>query len=148
MKTKIISEIGWNHMGDMDLAKDMIHASKENGADFVKFQTWSVERLKNGPWDEDGRLEIYKKAELTKDQHVELYEYSNKVGIEFFSSVFSIEDAKLLSEVQDKFVKIASFDSDNLELKQFFYLPTPRAAPRRARWRLMARQVKKSMWEI
>ena len=114
--TKIISEIGWNHMGDMNLAKDMIHASKENGADFVKFQTWSVERLKNGPWDEDGRLEIYKIAELTKDQHVELYEYSNKVGIEFFSSVFSIEDADLLGEVQTKYVKIASFESRNLPL--------------------------------
>ena len=117
--TKIVSEIGWNHMGDITLAKEMISASKENGADFVKFQTWSVERLKNGPWDEDGRLEIYKKAELTKDQHVELYEYSNKVGIKFFSSVFSIEDAKLLSEVQNKYVKIASFDSDNIDLLKF-----------------------------
>jgi len=117
--TKIVSEIVWNHMGDMTLAKEMISASKEHGADFVKFQTWSVERLKNGPWDEDGRLEIYKKAELTKDQHVELYEYSNKVGIEFFSSAFSIEDAKLLSEVQNKYVKIASFDSDNIDLLKF-----------------------------
>ena len=66
MKTKIISEIGWNHMGDMDLAKEMISASKENGADMVKFQTWSVDRLKDGPWDTDGRREIYEKAELTK----------------------------------------------------------------------------------
>ena len=56
--TKIISEIGWNHMGDMERAKDMISLSKENGADFVKFQTWSVERLKKGPWDTDGRLDI------------------------------------------------------------------------------------------
>ena len=51
--TKIISEIGWNHMGDMILAKEMIDASKENGADVVKFQTWSVSRLKSGPWDSD-----------------------------------------------------------------------------------------------
>jgi sialic acid synthase SpsE len=117
--TKLISEIGWNHMGDMERAKDMIHASKENGADLVKFQTWSVKRLKKGPWEEDGRLEIYKNAELTKDQHFELYEYSNKVGIDFFTSVFSVDDAKLLSEVQDKFVKIASFDSDNLDLLRY-----------------------------
>ena len=72
--TKLISEIGWNHMGDMTLAKEMINASKENGADFVKFQTWSVDRLTSGPWDEDGRLEIYKKEELSKDKHLELYE--------------------------------------------------------------------------
>ena len=42
--TKIISEIGWNHMGDMNLAKEMISASKENGADLVKTQTFSVQR--------------------------------------------------------------------------------------------------------
>ena len=54
----------------MVLAKEMIQSSKENGADFVKFQTWSVDRLKRGPWDTDGRTEIYKKAELSKDKHL------------------------------------------------------------------------------
>ena len=117
--TKIISEIGWNHMGDMNLAKKMILKSKENGADLVKFQTWSVKRLKHGPWDEDGRLEIYKQAELSLDQHFELYEYSNKVGIDFFSTPFSIEDCEILKSVQSKFVKIASFESTNRELLEY-----------------------------
>jgi sialic acid synthase SpsE len=117
--TKIISEIGWNHMGDMDLAKEMISASKENGADMVKFQTWSLERLKDGPWDTDGRREIYEKAELTKDKHIELYEYSNKLNIPFFSSVFSVEDARLLVYVEKDKVKIASFESRNKELLSF-----------------------------
>ena len=76
--TKIIAEIGWNHMGDMSLAKEMIVAAAENGADFAKFQTWSVKRLKSGDWDVDGRREIYEKAELTLDQHLELKEM--KVG--------------------------------------------------------------------
>ena len=111
--TKIISEIGWNHMGDMDLAKRMITESVNNGADMVKFQTWSVDRLKDGPWDEDGRLEIYKKAELTKDNHFELLEYCNDLNIPFFTSVFSVEDAELLSEVQTERVKIASFEARN-----------------------------------
>ena len=117
--TKIISEIGWNHMGDMERAKDMISLSKENGVDFVKFQTWSVERLKKGPWDTDGRLDIYKKAELTTEPHFELYEYSNKVGIDFFSTPFSIEDCEILKSVQNKFVKIASFESTNRELLEY-----------------------------
>ena len=117
--TKIISEIGWNHMGDMERAKDMISASKENGANLVKFQTWSVDRLKPGPWDKDGRLEIYKKAELSKDQHLELFEYSNSVGIPFFSSVFSIEDAKLSEFVQTRRVKIASAESRNIDLLSY-----------------------------
>ncbi len=103
----------------MEMAREMISASKDNGADFVKFQTWSVSRLKNGPWDKDGRLEIYKKAELLKDQHFELYEYSNKIGIEFFSTPFSIEDCELLKSVQSKFVKVASFESTNRELLEY-----------------------------
>ena len=111
--TKIISEIGWNHMGGMSLAKEMIHASKENGADIVKFQTWSVSRLKPGPWDEDGRTEIYKKAELSENDHQQLISYSNGLDIEFLSSVFSVQDAELLSDLGITSVKIASFESRN-----------------------------------
>ena len=57
--TKLIAEIGWNHMGDINLAKEMISAAAESCAEYAKFQTWSVSRLKSGPWDLDGR-EIYK----------------------------------------------------------------------------------------
>ena len=41
--TKIISEIGWNHMGDMDLARRMITESVNNGADMLSsnFITWT-----------------------------------------------------------------------------------------------------------
>ena len=114
--TKIISEIGWNHLGDIELAKKMIQASKENGADYVKFQTWSVSRLKAGPWDQDGRRDIYEKAELSFDDHVLLKNFCDECDIEFFTSVFSIPDAKLLAEIQNKYVKIASFESRNISL--------------------------------
>ena len=117
--TKIISEIGWNHMGDISLAKEMIHASKENGADIVKFQTWSVSRLKPGPWDEDGRTEIYKKAELSENDHQQLKAYSEGLDIEFLSSVFSVHDAKLLFELSISSVKIASAESRNVELLSY-----------------------------
>ena len=88
MKTKTIAEIGWNHMGDMTLAKEMISAAAESGADFAKFQTWSVDNLKSGPWDNDGRLEIYKKAGLTPDQHSELAEYCKTQKIKFQHFLF------------------------------------------------------------
>ena len=39
---------------------------QQGGADFAKFQTWRVENLKPGPWDKDGRRQIYEKAELKK----------------------------------------------------------------------------------
>ena len=57
----IIAEIGWNHMGDMNLAEKMIVSAACNGADICKFQTWSVKNIKPGPWDNDGMKEIYKK---------------------------------------------------------------------------------------
>ena len=69
MKTKIIAEIGWNHMGDMELAKKMIKAANDSGADYAKFQTWSTQNLKPGPWDTDGRLELYEKSQLSLEQH-------------------------------------------------------------------------------
>ena len=57
----IVAEIGWNHMGDMDLAEKMIVSAKNAGATYAKFQTWSVDNLKSGSWDNDGRLEIYRR---------------------------------------------------------------------------------------
>ena len=114
--TKLIAEIGWNHMGDMKLAKEMISAAKDSGADFAKFQTWSVDRLKPGVWDTDGRREIYEIAELDLDKHFQLKEYCDKVGIGFMSSVFSIKDAELLKNVVTDYVKIPSFESRNEDL--------------------------------
>ena len=115
-KVKIIAEIGWNHMGDMSLAKQMILAAKDSGADYVKFQTWSVSKLKPGPWDEDGRLEIYKKAELTKEMHYELKEFSSENKIGFFSSIFNVNDVNFLSELQPEIIKIPSHEIYNVEL--------------------------------
>ena len=91
-RCELIAEIGWNHMGDMKLAKEMISAAKESGCDFAKFQTWSVRRLKRGVWDTDGRREIYEKAELTHDQHFILKELCEENSIQFLTSVFNIND--------------------------------------------------------
>ena len=101
----LIAEIGWNQFGDINLAKKMIKSAYESGANYAKFQTWSVKRLKKGSWDEDGRREIYNKAELSREDHVELIKYCKSIGIEFLSSVFSIEDAMLLKSLGVKEVK-------------------------------------------
>ena len=65
----IVAEISANHGGDIEVAKKTIASAKESGADYAKFQTWSVKNLKPGPWDKDGRLEIYKKAENSELDH-------------------------------------------------------------------------------
>lgn len=113
---KLIAEIGWNHMGDMNLAKKMVDAAMESGADFAKFQTWSVKNLKPGPWDSDGRLEIYQKAELTHDKHNELLEYCENVGINFLTSVFNIKDIEFVASLGNEIIKIPSHEAYNSEL--------------------------------
>ncbi len=113
---KIIAEIGWNHMGNMSLAKKMILVAKKNGADFCKFQTWSEKNLKAGPWDTDGRRKIYKKAELTLEKHLLLKKYCKKIGIKFLSSVFSIKDLYLLRKINVNEIKIPSHEIHNIKL--------------------------------
>lgn len=117
--TKVIAEIGWNHCGDIELAKKFIKSASECGADYAKFQTWSTKRLKPGDWDKDGRREIYNKAELSESDHHELIECCKKNNILFLSSVFSIPDAELLFKIGCKEVKIPSFESRNIELIRF-----------------------------
>ena len=74
---KLIAEIGWNHMGDMELAKKMIKEAAKAGADYCKFQTWSEKQLKKGSWDTDGRREIYKKN-IISERHRHRYEVNFK----------------------------------------------------------------------
>jgi sialic acid synthase SpsE len=117
--TKLICEIGWNHLGKIKLAKKMIVAAKENGADFVKFQNFNVKNLMPGPWDFDGRRELYTKSQMTLKKQNILYKFCKKININFFSSVSSINDAKMLLKTQNRYVKIPSMESRNLKLITF-----------------------------
>ena len=112
----LIAEIGWNHMGDMELAKKMIKDAADAGADYCKFQTWSESQLRKGSWDNDGRREIYKKAELTNEQHYELFEYCKKNKTNFLTTIFNINDVEFLSKVNNKIIKIGSPEVHNKDL--------------------------------
>jgi N,N'-diacetyllegionaminate synthase len=118
MKAKIMAEVGWNHMGDMGLAKKMIQAAAENGADIVKFQTWSEKNLKAGSWDGDGRRQIYQKAELTEDNHRFLQEVCEENNVEFLTSLFNINDLGFLSTLNLNSIKIPSHEVYNTDLIQ------------------------------
>ncbi len=116
MKIKIIAEIGWNHMGDMELAKKMISEAASAGADIAKFQTWSVKDLINGPWDNDGRREIYEKAELSEKDHVELKNTCESNGIEFLTSIFNVKHLEFLKSLGMGKIKIPSHEIYNIDL--------------------------------
>ena len=109
-KPILIAEIGWNHMGNMKLAKKMILEAKQNGADFAKFQTWSVDNLKDGSWNIDGRRQIYEKAQLTEKKHEILKNYCKTNKINFLTSVFNEKDLKWLSKISNYAIKIPSHE--------------------------------------
>ena len=88
-----IAEIGWNFMGDMDLAEKMIVAAGEAGASHVKFQYWQEKILKRVL---DGRRDIYKAAQ--PDGRIEhLNAAASRVGLVPFYSVFSLSELETVS---------------------------------------------------
>lgn len=118
MTCQVIAEVGWNHVGDMDLAKRMIEAAAGTGADFVKFQTWRVDKLTPGPWDTDGRREIYQAAELTPSQHEMLIQVCRNNGVSFLTSVFSADDVEMVAGFDLPMIKIPSQEAHSRELLQ------------------------------
>jgi len=113
---KLIAEIGWNHMGDMALAEKMIIAAKKSGATHAKFQNWKVSKLKEGPWDNDGRREIYEKAELSNQKTQQILEICTNNKINFLTSIFDIDEAEFVSSINNSSVKIPSPELRNDEL--------------------------------
>ncbi len=112
----IIAEIGWNFLGDIDLAKKMIDQASEAGCKYVKFQLWDPKNLKDGPWDNDGRKEIYNKAYLDNDKYRLLYDYSKSKKLDCFASVFNIDGYKILLNCSSKYIKIPSLEAHDLDL--------------------------------
>ena len=112
----IIAEIGWNFLGSFSLAKKMINKAKESGVKVVKFQLWNPSKLIPGPWDYDGRRELYEKSYLDLNKFKKIYNYCKKINIEAFASVFNSESLELLKKISKKYIKIPSVEAYNKKL--------------------------------
>lgn len=114
--TFVISEIGINHNGDLDLAKKMIDASKEAGANAVKFQkrdinlVYSKEQLQKPRLSPFGTTEREQKEglEFGYSEYDQIDEYCRKREITWFSSAWDINSLKFLDKYNLKFNKVAS----------------------------------------
>lgn len=124
-KTLIIAEAGVNHNGDMDIACKLIDAAADAGADIVKFQTFSAERLvtkdaqkasyqKVTTSSDESQFSMLKALELSHEQHIFLKEYCDKRGIVFFSTAFDLEGLDYLMSLGFKKTKIPSGEITNL----------------------------------
>lgn len=123
--TYIIAEAGVNHNGSFALAKEMVDAAAEAGADCVKFQTFTPEKLvseyaekaeyqKKNTGSRESQLDMLKKLTLAEDEYRELSDYALKRGIDFCSTAFDEDSIRFVHELHCKFWKIPSGEITNM----------------------------------
>jgi N-acetylneuraminate synthase len=117
MKNYIIAEIGINHNGSMELAKELIHIAKESGCDAVKFQKRDIESVytkdeldapRDSPWGTTNRQQK-EGLEFSIEQYKELKSYADSEGVDFIVSCWDEKSVDLIESCIDvKYHKIAS----------------------------------------
>ena len=123
----IIAEAGVNHNGSIELAKKLIDAAKDAGADAVKFQTFKTEDVviekaekaeyqKETTGVEESQYGMLKKLELTEEDFRELADHAKEKEILFLSSPFDKESVDLLYELDVPAFKIGSGEITNFPL--------------------------------
>jgi N,N'-diacetyllegionaminate synthase len=124
-QTLIIAEAGVNHNGDMDLARSLIDAAAQAGADLVKFQTFRADRLVTASADKaeyqrrttdttESQYAMLRKLELNRAMHDVLMAHCRQRQIGFFSTGFDIPSLDLLKELGLERFKIPSGEITNL----------------------------------
>ena len=123
----LIAEIGINHNGDIEICKKLINLAKLSGFNFVKIQKRNPDvcvpelqknKLKNTPWGEMKYIDYKKKIEFDESQIIELIEYSKKIEIIFFASVWDKDSVDIMSKYC-KYGKIPSALITNLDLCKY-----------------------------
>ena len=127
MSVYVISEIGINHNGDLDLAKKMILESQKCGADAAKFQKRTIDlvyskkqlsEFRESPWGKTQRAQK-EGLEFNQEGYEKIDDYGKKIKFDWFASAWEKESLKFLEQFKLKYNKIASamiVDSDFLEL--------------------------------
>ena len=115
----LVAEIGFNHNGDVELAKRMIESAANNGADAVKLQTFVArEMISNSlladdpdhPGNEIPFYEFFQRYELSRADYKDLIAYAGKLNIPLFSTPFDDASLDMLVELGMPALKIASPD--------------------------------------
>jgi len=125
MTVFIIAEAGVNHNGSIQVAKKLIDAAVESGADAVKFQTFKAENLiskaaekadyqKNTTDASESQFDMLKRLELDSSSHKELLNYCKVKDVIFLSSPFDHESIDFLHDLGLQIFKIPSGEITNL----------------------------------
>ncbi len=131
LEPRVVAEIGCNHMGNLEIAKELIYLAKECGAGYVKFQKRDVDwwlkvrpdwnNPHPQPWNAfgDTYYEHRKKLEFTFEQHKELKNYCEQIGIVYTTSVWDLNSAIGIVELNPPFIKVPSACNTNFEMLEF-----------------------------
>jgi len=112
----VIGEIGTNHMGDLNIAKQLIEVAAKSGCDAVKFQKKNVEKIYHkefldsfleSPWGTTQR-EMRLHREFSDKQFLEISKHAKKNKIDWFVSCWDIESQKSIKKYDTKYNKVAS----------------------------------------
>ena len=115
-KPYLIAEIGINHNGDINIAKELIMNAKECGFDSVKFQKRTIDIVydektldspRESPWGKTTR-EQKLGLEFEKKEFDEIDKYCKELNIDWFASAWDVESLKFLENYNLKYHKIAS----------------------------------------
>ena len=115
-KPLLIAEIGINHNGDIEIAKQLIKISKENGFDAVKFQKRDIDlvysneildSLRDSPWGSTTR-DQKNGLEFSKKEYDIIDEYCKELKIKWFASAWDLNSLKFLDQYDLEFHKVAS----------------------------------------
>jgi N-acetylneuraminate synthase len=115
--TYIIGEIGINHNGDLDVAKELIREAKQAGLDAVKFQKRTPEicvppeqqsQMRETPWGYISYLDYRYKVEFETEQYAEIDRYCKELGIDWFASVWDEPAVDFLEQFTPVCYKVPS----------------------------------------
>lgn len=122
----IIAEIGLNHNGSIELAKENIRKSVLAGCTYVKIQKrspldLSTESMLNNKFDKcpafgSNQMQVRNRHEFSKKQYLELAKYAEDYGALLFTSVFDIPSLEFAIDCNCKIIKIASHSNTNSQL--------------------------------
>jgi sialic acid synthase SpsE len=125
----IIAEIGQNHNGDMETAKNLIDVAHEAKIDAVKFCKRDIDtELTRDAYNEPYRGpnsfgntygEHREKLELSSEQYRELFDYATERDLIFFASVCGPKAVDLLDDIGSPLFKVASRDLTNTPLLEY-----------------------------
>lgn len=122
----VIAEVGHNHQGSVDKAKEMFLEAKRAGAHAVKLQkrdnrSLYTEEMYNKPYENENSFGptygAHREAlEFGRDEYKELKDYCSEIGISFFATAFDHPSADFLAALDMPAYKLASGDLRNTPL--------------------------------